>query len=204
MTARLLNPYRHVNSPVHNFPAGLKLLLAFIFVLSVVLLPRTAWLAHAGCAALLLALAALTRLPPSLLAGRLLMLVPLALGVAFLTLFQPGGPLIFAAMLLKSTLCLFCMVILSCATRFTDLIAVLWRIRAPPLLVTTIALMHRYIFLLFDESRRMQRARSSRAFAGGRFVEWKSSATVIAHLFVRCSERAERIFSAMCARGWRT
>ena len=28
------------------------------------------------------------------------------------------------------------------------------------------------------------------------------SATVIGHLFIRSSERAERIYAAMCARGW--
>jgi energy-coupling factor transporter transmembrane protein EcfT len=28
-------------------------------------------------------------------------------------------------------------------------------------------------------------------------------ATVISQLFIRSSERAERIYAAMCARGWR-
>jgi energy-coupling factor transporter transmembrane protein EcfT len=50
----------------------------------------------------------------------------------------------------------------------------------------------------------MVRARRSRTFSRDRASVWRSSASVIAQLFVRSSERAERIYAAMCARGWKT
>jgi cobalt/nickel transport system permease protein len=75
--------------------------------------------------------------------------------------------------------------------------------RVPALLVTTLALMHRYLFVLLDESERMRRARSSRTFWRQRRARWRMLGTVVGQLFVRASERAERIYAAMCARGWK-
>ena len=168
------------------------------------LLPRGSWGAYAAGAALLVVVAAVSRVPARRLLTRLLVVEPLALGVAALSLLQPDGPRVFAATLARSTLCLFAMVLLSATTRFPDLLRVLWSARVPSLLVTTLALMHRYLFVLAEEAGRMQRARRSRAFTRDRAAVWRGAASVAAQLFVRGSERAERIYAAMCARGWRT
>jgi len=200
----LLEPYQHRRSAIHRLSAGVKAGGALAFVLAIVLLPRAAWPAYAAGAALLLLLAGLSRIPPVALARRLVLVEPFALGVALLSLVQQDGLRVFAATLTKSTLCLFCMVLLSSTTRFSAILRVLWRIRVPSLLVTTLALMHRYLFVLVDETGCMVRARRSRTFARDRASAWRSSASVIAHLFVRSSERAERIYAAMCARGWKT
>jgi cobalt/nickel transport system permease protein len=135
---------------------------------------------------------------------RLLLLEPFVLGIALLALLKPGGVPLFLSMLTKSTLCLATMVLLTATTRFSDLLAVLWRIRVPALLVTTLALMHRYLFVLVEEMERMQRARRSRTFVAGRTSAWRNSAQVAGQLFVRTSERAERVYLAMCARGWKS
>jgi cobalt/nickel transport system permease protein len=63
--------------------------------------------------------------------------------------------------------------------------------------------MHRYVYVLADEAERMKRARASRAFAPGRRSQWLALSTVAGQLFVRASERAERIYGAMSARGWK-
>src|SRR5581483_4777434 len=61
----------------------------------------------------------------------------------------------------------------------------------------------RYLFVLLDESERMRRARLSRTFTRNRKFQWRAMSTVVGQLFVRASERAERIYDAMCARGWK-
>jgi cobalt/nickel transport system permease protein len=63
--------------------------------------------------------------------------------------------------------------------------------------------MHRYLFVLVDEGERMRRARASRTFVRRRGHQWQTLATIVGQLFVRASERAERIYAAMCARGWK-
>jgi len=200
----LLSPYRHRRSVVHRLPALLKVALAIAVVVAIVLLPRGAWLAYAGFALGLLAVAAASRIPLAALGRRLLVVEPFALGIALLAFFQPNGVRIALGLLARSTLCLLCMVLLTSTTRFVDLLRALRQLRLPALLLTTLALMHRYLFLLFDEMARLRRARRSRSFATGRRRAWRSSAGIAARLFVRSSERAERIYLAMAARGWKT
>ena len=200
---RLLSPYQHGTSAVHRLPAGAKLAAAVACILLVVLLPRTAWPAYGIVAAGLVVLARLAAADLRQLLLRLLLLEPFVIGIALLALLRPGGWPVFLAMLAKSTLCLACMVLLTATTRFSDLLAVLWRVRVPALLVTTVALMHRYLFVLVEEMGRMNRARRSRTFVRDRTSAWRGSAQVAGQLFVRTSERAERVYLAMCARGWK-
>jgi cobalt/nickel transport system permease protein len=70
-------------------------------------------------------------------------------------------------------------------------------------MLTTLALMYRYLPVLAEESRRMDRARKSRTFSMCRVMIWHNLTTVIAQLFMRSVDRAERIYLAMCARGWK-
>jgi cobalt/nickel transport system permease protein len=200
----LLSPYRHGGSVIHRLPAEIKLAAAVAFVLAIALAPSPAWAVYGAGAAMLLLVVVATRIPLLHLGRRLLLVEPLIVGIAALSLLQPAGAQVFAAMLARGTLCLCCMLLLSSTTRFSDTLRVARAVRVPGLLVTTLALMHRYLFLLVDETGRMRRARRSRTYTSGILPIWQGLASTIAHLFVRSSERAERIYAAMCARGWRT
>ena len=191
--------HSRADSPVHRLPSGVKLGAALAVVLLVVLLPVRAGLVFAAG---LLAAAFCSRLPWGFLLKRLLLLEPFVLGMAVLALFQPNGGEMFFTIVTRSTLCLFTMVLLSNTTPFAELLRVLRRTRAPALLVTTLALMYRYLFVLVDEAERMHRARASRTFTRRRRHAWQNLGAVIGQLFVRSTERAERIYAAMCARGW--
>ena len=204
MLPSLLSPYHHRDSAVHRLAAWVKLAAAATLVGVVVLVPLGAGMVYGACGAFLVAVAALSRVPARQLALKVLLLEPFVVGVAALALLQSGGTRIFAAMLVKSTVCLFTMVLLASTTRFSDILRVLWRLRVPALLVTSLALMYRYLAVLVDESVRMARARRSRTFTAERAAAWRASASVAAQTFVRSSERAERIYAAMVARGWRT
>jgi cobalt/nickel transport system permease protein len=202
--ARLASLYRHRDGFVQRAPPALKLALTLAFSVALVLAPRGAWTLYAVAAALLLAVALAARAPARALLARLALLEPFALGVAVLALFQPDGVAVFAALAVRSTLCLAALLLLQATTRFTDLLDVLRRWRVPALLVTTLALLHRYLFVLAEESARLARARRARAFVAGRARAWQGAAGVAAELAVRASERAERVWAAMCARGWKT
>jgi cobalt/nickel transport system permease protein len=202
MRADLIDRYSYGDSPIHRLPAAAKLAAALAMVIVTVILPPAHWLAYAGLGLLLVALAAVSRIPARFIARRLLTLEPLALGIAGLAIFQPHGGTIFATMVAKTTLCLFTMILLSNTTPFSDLLEVLKRARVPAILVSILALMYRYLFVLADEAQRMRRARASRTFRSGRWWTWRALATVIGQLFVRSTERAERIYAAMTARGW--
>lgn len=202
MSPDFLDKYSRLDSVIHRLPAGAKLLVTVGLLLVIITLPmRLAW-GFAVIALLLVAVAALSRIPPRFIVRRVLTMEVFVLGVAVLALFQPNGRVLFASLVLKATLCLLAMVLLSNTTPFSQILRVLRAIRVPALLITTLALMYRYLFVLLDESQRMQRARRSRTFSPGRARTWTSLSTVIGQLFIRASERAERIYAAMCARGW--
>ena len=82
----------------------------------------------------------------------MLLLEPFVLGVAGLALFQPGGWRLFGFLLAKSTLCLGIMVLLGNTTPFEELLRVMKAARLPALLVTTLSLLYRYLFVLVDEA----------------------------------------------------
>lgn len=189
--------------PLHRAGAGTKLAVAVALVLLTIAVPLSRWPLLLAVAAVLLLLAVWGRVPLPALLRRLLLLEPLVLGVALLALLQPDGLQRFALLLARSTLCLFTMLLLSATTPFPDLLLVLRRLRVPRLLLTTLALMYRYLFVLADEAQRMRRARQSRSFSRRRWHGWQALATVIAQLFVRSTARAERIWAAMLARGHR-
>jgi cobalt/nickel transport system permease protein len=145
----------------------------------------------------------LSRLSLFFLLKRLLVLSPFVLGVVVVNAFQPASRANWLAVAVKSVLCLLRVTLVSNTTPFSLILRVLKSARVPALLITTIALMHRYLFVLVDESERMRRARLSRTFTHGQRFHWRTLATVVGQLFIRASERAERIYDAMCARGWK-
>ena len=138
-----LDRYSRRDSLIHRQSAGLKLTGALVVVLVTVIMPRTAWTFFGVTGLILVGLAGLSRLPALFLLRRMLTLEPVVLGVAILSLLQPGGGVIFAGILAKGTLCLFTMILLANTTPFAALLAVLRRLRCPAILVTTLALMYR-------------------------------------------------------------
>ncbi len=193
----------HHPSRAHRLPAALKLGVALAIIMGTVLVP---WHWHGWFIAVpsLLALAALfSRISLLFLLKRLALLSPFVLGVLLVNALQPalrGSWLGFAA---RSAICLFTVVLVSNTTSFSQILGVLRIVRVPALLITTLALMHRYLFVLVDESERMRRARASRTLIARRRLRWHTLGTLVGQLFVRASERAERIYAAMCARGWK-
>jgi cobalt/nickel transport system permease protein len=168
-----------------------------------VALPRTCWQGYAIIAAFLTSILFLSGLPIRVIIKRLLIFEPFILVAAMLSIMQPGGRIVFLSLILKGTISLLVMVLLVATTRFLDLLNLLRRLHLPGILITNMSLMYRYLFLLLFEAERMSRARSSREFKRERWRIWHSNTTVIGHLFVRTSKRAERIYAAMCARGWK-
>jgi cobalt/nickel transport system permease protein len=186
-----------------RLPAALKLGVALVVIIGTVLAPSRAVGWFAGASLLLLVAVLLSRIPLLFLLKRLAWLSPLILSVALVNALQPAARGSWLTVAVKSTICLLAVILVSNTTPFSRILRVLKGVRVPGLLITTIALMHRYLFVLVEEAERMRRARASRTFTPRRGARWQALSTVVGQLFVRASERAERIYDAMCARGWK-
>ena len=203
MRHNFLDRYSKLSSPIHRLPSPVKFWAAIGILFLTISLPISFFPFFIVEIIFLLAIAVLSKIPSGFLFKRLLFLEPFVIGVAVLSLFQPRGEAIFITILIKSTCCLFSVILFSNTTPFTELLRVLRRIHTPSVLVTILSLLYRYIFVLIDEMEWMQRARLSRTFVRKRIHIWRSFTTILGHLFVRSSERAERIYNAMVSRGWK-
>lgn len=181
----------------------LKLLATLCFILPTALLPRRPDAIYLVPAAILLAVWPFTRMPLRHALRRLLVVEVFIVGIALLALITPAAAPIFFATLFKSNLCVFAMLLLTWTTPFHEILQELRRWRLPAVMLSTLALMYRYLPVLAEESRRMSRARASRTFQRRRLAAWQDLSLIIGQLFVRSAERAERIYLAMCARGWK-
>jgi cobalt/nickel transport system permease protein len=195
--------HRHRENALSRLPAELKLGVALVIIVGTVVSPPRALAWYVAAGAVLLAAIALSRIPVVFLLKRLVWLSPLVLSVALVNALQPAARGGWASIAAKSTICLLTIILVSNTTPFSRILRVLQRVRVPALLITTLALMHRYLFVLVEEAERMRRARASRTFTKRRHSRWHALSTVVGQLFVRSSERAERIYDAMCARGWK-
>lgn len=112
------------------------------------------------------------------------------------------GVLLFWNILCKSTLAIFFMVFLNLTTPFHVLLKGMQSFGAPRIMTDTLAIAYRYLFVIEDERERMLMARRSRMIHPSRALEWRSLSQLIGMLFVRSYTRGERLYQAMCARGF--
>jgi cobalt/nickel transport system permease protein len=221
---KLLEPYQERESVVHRLDPRVKVVLAFAFILSMALLPDGAWAAMLLGLAPVLAITLLGRLSPWMVARRAMIALPFLLAAATV-LFLPGNPLWvgpwgvaisdaglvrFLSILGRSILSLSMAILLTATTPFPDILHALRHLRLPATLLSIIAFMYRYLFILVEEVMRLLRARTARSalrpgHKGGGTPVWQ--ATVAGHmagqLFVRSLDRSERVYQAMLARGYR-
>lgn len=205
MQAEYLDHYSYLDSPVHRMPAPVKLAGAMAAIMLVLAVPPRFPMAYVHvCIALLLwAAIFVSRLPASAILRRTWMMWLVVLSLAAGRLWQNDGVYHALTTLVRGSLCLAIMLTVANTSRFADILHVLKHLHIPSILLTSLALLYRYLFVLSDEVHRMRRARRARSFSDAKRHAWRMNANVIAHLFVRCTERAEHIHRAMLARGAR-
>lgn len=202
METAYLDQYAFLGSPIHRIPASTKLAATIVLIFLILLLPTSwTWFYWPLTAGLIVA-AFVSRIPRRFLLRRLMWLEVVILGMSASRLFGEGGLAAFGSLVFSATLCGAIVLLVGATTRFTDILATLSALGLPAGLISTLGLMYRYLFVLGDEAGRMKRARASRTFRQDRLGLWRSRASVVAQLFVRCAERAQRVHSAMMARGW--
>jgi cobalt/nickel transport system permease protein len=77
-------------------------------------------------------------------------------------------------------------------------------LHVPSVLTATMSFMVRYLYVLLEETSRLQTARAARSAGPGGSVAWRARVLggMVGTLFIRSYERSERIYAAMLARGY--
>jgi cobalt/nickel transport system permease protein len=203
------------DSAVHRSAPEAKLVALVVFVSAVALTPRHAVWAFAADGAVLLAVAAVARIPVGVLARRALVVAPFLAVAALVPVIGDGprtnvGPFelstdgLWAAwnIAAKALLGATASIVLTATTPIPALLTGMTRLRVPRPVVAIVSFMVRYLDLIADQLHRMRLA----AVARGHDPRWLWQARPIAAaagtLFVRTYERGERIHHAMVARGF--
>jgi cobalt/nickel transport system permease protein len=202
------------DTPLSRIDPRAQLLVTLCFVITVVSFDRYRVAALLPLALFPAVLAARAEMPARLLGRALLLASPFVLMVALanplldrapmlaLAGFEiSGGWVSFAAILLRSTLCLSAALVLIGGTGMHALCAALAQLGAPRVFTVQLLFMHRYLFVLAAEAVRMVRAQQLRAVSRQR-MGLALYAALTGQLLLRAVDRARRVHQAMLARGF--
>jgi cobalt/nickel transport system permease protein len=195
-------------------PAECKVIALVLFVLCVVATPRTAYWAYAVDAAALGLCIAVSGVPFSYLAKRMVIELPFVVFAVLLPFIALGERTVVLgvevsaegleagmSLLAKATLGVVGGLLLAATTEPRDLLAGLEG-KLPRQLIQIMAMMVRYLDVTSDQMRRMRIARESRGFVARNPRHWPVLAQGAGALFVRSYERGERVHLAMVSRGY--
>ena len=200
-----IDKYAKLDSFIHRIDPRIKIVVFFIFVLSVVLTDPASVLPFFLYGTLLFLFIVLSRIPFWFIFKKSLTVIPFVILIAIFIPFikRDNGVILFQSIIIKSYLSIVSMIILSTSTRSTDLLKGMERLKVPGIFIMIASFMYRYLFLIVDEMQRMQRAKESRSFGKmERLRLIRTLSNIVGVLFVRSYERAERVYLAMCSRGF--
>ncbi len=203
-------------SPVHAAAPHVKVVATLLFVVAVVCTPRQQVWAFGVHAALLVAVAALARVPARAVLPRLVIEVPFLAFALFLPFVAHGervevlgllhvsvdGSWAAWNILAKGLLGLTASLLLVATTPADDLLRGLDKLGVPSVITAIAGSMLRYLGVIDGQMRRMQVARVSRGHDPRWFWQARAVATTVGALFVRTFERGERVHLAMVSRGY--
>lgn len=202
------------DSPVHRLDARAKALATAAFLAALAsfgrlevsgLLPFALYpvslVAVAGVPAGLVGRKILFGLPFILVLGALLPVLERAPALVLAGHPVSAGWLAYLSLLLRGALAVAASTILVAVTGLGDLGAALHQLGLPRPFVQQLLLLHRFLFLVGEETQRRLSARALRAH--GRSLGWAEFPAFAGQLLLRSWERAERVHAALLARGFR-
>lgn len=203
------------DTAIHRLDPRAKVVTTMLFAIVVVSFPRYEVLSLLPFFLFPVLMAALGDIPAGFIAKKVVAVSPFAVFVGiFNPLFDPAtvaiapgvtvsaGWISFASILVKFALTISAALLLIATTSFPGICRGLRRLGAPTLFVSQLLFLYRYLFVLMEEAMRVVRARDMRSF-GGRGTGVRVFIRIVGTLFLRTVERAERIYGAMLARGFR-
>lgn len=202
MTHRWHDTYHHASTPAHHLDPRSKLFVGLLYIAMVLLTPHLTPIQIVGYPLIVGMAAVLSGVNKKRLCLRFLGLLPFALLMAISVIFSNLDPHRWVDIALKAVCSITATALITMTTPFPDLLRALEQMHLPRLLVMFLAFLYRYGGVLYEEALQLERAWSARYFGRYWIKQWVYLGKILATLFIRSYERAERIFSAMQARGF--
>lgn len=200
-------------SGVHRLDARAKVVVVLAFVVCVMSFGRHAVAPLLPYFAFPILVGVWARLPMAMVARKVAMVVPIALVIALPNVYFDrdalvhvagvgisGGWISLVSIALRALLAASAAIVLVAVTGFPAVCGALERLGMPRALAVQLLFLYRYLTVLGEEALRMSAARELRA--GGRKLSLRLYGVLVGRLLMRTWDRAERIYLAMCARGF--
>ncbi len=219
MRHSFLDKYSDLHSVVHRLDARIKTVSCLTYIFFVIFTLPDRLHQFAGYFLLISIVILVSRVPIGYILRRSLVILPFVILVAaFLPFYKEGevagswsigalsltityeGIWVFWNVFIKSYLAILSLTLLSSTTNFPELLKGLEKLCIPKIFIMLLSFMYRYIFVLIDEGERMEQARRVRYFGGNYLRQIRVLGNMIALLFIRTYERAERVYQSMRAR----
>ncbi|TYQ30311.1 cobalt ECF transporter T component CbiQ [Pseudanabaena sp. UWO310] len=203
-----------------------RLLCIFLLVFAIALTPIGRWWTWAIYGIAILPILYWSKVNLGILVKRMAIESVFISAILLGTLFRSGGEIlwqwgwlqittkglvILGSVSIKAFLSLLLLNILTLSISIPSLLQALVTLKMPPLLVSILASMYRYISVLSNEFKAMRRAATARNFSTRNLYHrhrldrpWQRQVlgNMLGVLFVRTYDRGDRIYQAMLARGY--
>lgn len=198
-----IDTYADLDTPLHRIDARKKIIILIAFLLVIILTPARYTAAFLLYGIVIVGLIYTSRAPLKFIFKRVIEIMPFIIVISISTLFGKQGYALFFSCVIKATMAMLLVLIVSSTTKFTQLLEALRRLRMPKLFVDLLSFMYRYSFLLEDQFLRTKCAYMSRNVNNKNdFRKVRVLSNILGGIFIHTYERAERVYLAMCARGY--
>jgi len=203
MKHAFIDTYADLNTPLHKLSAKIKIIFLLFFLLLIIFSPIryiALFLLYGLVGA---ALIYLSKVPLRFIFKRIAEIAPFIIIISISALFKKQGYILFLNCTVKAILAIVLILIASSTTKFNHLLETLREFKVPNIFIHLLSFMYRYSFLLEDEFLRASRAYQSRNInSKDNFSKVKTLSNILGVIFIRTYERAERVYLAMCSRGY--
>ena len=205
MRHAFIDSYANLDTALHRIDAKKKIICLAVFLLVIIFTPIEYFFLFLLYGLAVSVLFYLSRLPIRLFFSKFTELLPFIILIAAPLLFKKSGYELFLNCIVKAILASALLLIVSSTTKFTALLEALKKLKLAKLFIDLLAFMYRYSFLLEDQFLRTKRAYASRCVnQKENFKNVKILSNMLGAIFIRTYERAEKVYLAMCARGYQS
>jgi len=210
---RYLEDIAHKKTIIHKLHPVIKLVTTFIYLTIIVSFDKYEITGLFPLILFPVIMTAAAEIPVFPLIKRLIYIEPLIIGIGILNpLFDnkiisiyglsiSSGWIVFISIVLKSSLTVTSAIILMATTGIDKIALSLRSLKIPKIFVLQILLTYRYISILIEEAGRTMKAYSIRSFEN-KGIQKKAWGSLLGGLVIRTYDRAQRIYEAMCIRGF--
>ncbi len=212
--ADTIDRHAYIDSVAHRLDPRAKVLATLVFIVTVVSYDKYEVAPLVPFVLFPMGLAILGFVPSKLIAKRILIASPF---IVLIGIFNPlldravcfefqgvqvsYGWVSFASIALRGFLSIFAAVVLVATTSVPRITEALRLLGVPRVLVVQLMLLYRYLFLLIEEARRMNKAKNLRA--GSSKTSLSIAASMLSVLLMRTIDRGDAVWLAMKARGFK-